>query len=227
MMGCFVLYDGSTDSWSIYNKADALNRVTPNSTYKIYDALLGLESDIITPEQSTFVWNGEDYPFDAWESDQDLTSAMQNSVNWYFQDIDAIAGIGNVKAFLKKINYGNQNIGDNLRLYWTDFSLKISPVEQVELLKKFHQNDFHFSEANINAVKESILISATDEGSLFGKTGTGRVDGKDINGWFVGYIEKSDHVYYFATNIQGNSNTTGSEATNITLSILSKLHLWK
>lgn len=187
--GSFVLYDDSTDSWSIYNKAGALNRVPPNSTYKIYDALLGLESGIITPERSTFIWNGEDYPFDAWESDQDLTSAMHDSVNWYFQNIDALVGIDNIQTFLNKINYGNQNTGNNLGLYWTDFSLKISPVEQVELLKKFYQNDFHFSETNINAVKDSILISATEDSLLSGKTGTGRVDGKDINGWFIGYIE--------------------------------------
>ena len=152
---------------------------------------------------------------------------MRNSVNWYFQDIDAIAGIDNVKAFLKKISYGNQNTSNNLALYWTDFSLKISPLEQVELLKKFYQNDFDFSEQNINTVKKSILLSSTANGSLSGKTGTGRVDGKDVNGWFIGYIEKSGHVYYFATNIQGTSNTTGSEAANITASILSKLHLWK
>lgn len=225
--GSFVLYDDNTSTWSIYDKKNALKRVTPNSTYKIYDALLGLESGIISPEQSTFVWNGEDYPFDVWESDQNLTSAMQDSVNWYFQNIDAIAGIDNVKAFLQEIGYGNQNLGDNLDLYWTDFSLKISPLEQVELLKKFYQNDFDFSEQNINAVKESILLSSTANASLSGKTGTGRVDGKDVNGWFIGYIEKSGHVYYFATNIQSSSNATGPEAAQVTSSILSKLHLWE
>lgn len=225
--GSFVLYDENTSTWSIYDKHNALKRVTPNSTYKIYDALLGLESGIISPEQSTFIWNGEDYPFDAWESDQDLTSAMQGSVNWYFQNIDSIAGIDNVKAFLQKIGYGNQNLGNNLALYWTDFSLKISPLEQVELLKKFYQNDFDFSEQNINAVKKSILLSSTANSSLSGKTGTGRVDGKDVNGWFIGYIENSGHVYYFATNIQSSSNATGSEAAQVTSSILSKLHLWE
>ena len=70
----------------------ASTRVSPNSTYKIYDALLGLESGIITPEHSTFTWNGEPYPFHSWEADQDLTSAIHNSVNWYFQAIDSQAG---------------------------------------------------------------------------------------------------------------------------------------
>ena len=225
--GSFVLYDQATDKWNIYNIDNASTRIPPNSTYKIYDALLGLESGIITPEHSTFTWNGEPCPFDSWESDQDLTSAMHNSVNWYFQAIDSQAGFQSVKTFLQTINYGNQNTGTNLNLYWTDFSLKISPIEQVELLQNFYQNNFYFDRKNIQAVKNALLLSTTSSGSLYGKTGTGRVNGKDVNGWFVGYIESDNNTYYFATNIQAPSNATGSQATEITEAILSDFGIWK
>lgn len=225
--GSFVLYDTNTDTWTIYNKDFASKRITPNSTYKIYDALLGLELGIISPERSTIAWNGKDYPFDAWESNQDLSSAMQNSVNWYFQTIDSLAGADSVNAFLLKIGYGNQTVGNDLEMYWTDFSLKISPIEQVELLKKFYNNEFRFQEQNITAVKNAICLATTPASSLYGKTGTGRVDGQDVNGWFIGYIEKDCDVYYFATNIQGNSNASGSAATKITQTILSELKIWE
>lgn len=209
--GSFVLYASTGDAWTIYNKEAAL---------------LGLESGIITPEHSKMVWNGEDYPFDAWESDHDLNSAMQSSVNWYFQNIDNIAGMDKVKSYFQEIGYGNQQTGLDTDWYWTDFSLQISPVEQVELLKKFYHNDFGFSEKNINAVKEAIVISSTPTCILSGKTGTGRVDGQDVNGWFVGYIKKSGHVYYFATNIQGAFDATGSAAAQVSLSVLSNMGLW-
>ena len=225
--GSFVLYDQATDKWNIYNIDNASTRIPPNSTYKIYDALLGLESGIITPEHSTFTWNGEPCPFESWESDQDLTSAMHNSVNWYFQAIDSQAGFEAVRTFLQTINYGNQNTGTNLNLYWTDFSLKISPIEQVELLQDFYQNNFHFDSKNIQAVKKALLLSTTSSGSLYGKTGTGRVNGKDVNGWFIGYIETANNTYYFATNIQSSSGATGSQATEITESVLSNLGIWK
>ena len=225
--GSFVLYNQSADKWNIYNMDHASTRVSPNSTYKIYDALLGLESGIITPEHSTFTWNGEPYPFNSWEADQDLTSAIHNSVNWYFQAIDSQAGFEAVRTFLQTINYGNQNTGTNLNLYWTDFSLKISPIEQVELLQDFYQNNFHFDSKNIQAVKKALLLSTTSSGSLYGKTGTGRVNGKDVNGWFIGYIETSNNTYYFATNIQSSSGATGSQATEITKSVLSNLGIWK
>ena len=65
-------------------------------------------------------WNGEDYPFDAWEANQTLSSAMKNSVNWYFQSIDSQLGFHSVKSFLQKIQYGNQQTGSDIDLYWTD-----------------------------------------------------------------------------------------------------------
>ena len=77
------------------------------------------------------------------------------------------------------------------------------------------------------AVKKALLLSTTSSGSLYGKTGTGRVNGKDVNGWFIGYIETSNNTYYFATNIQSSSGATGSQATEITKSVLSNLGIWK
>ena len=105
-------------------------------------------------------------------------------------------------------------------------SLEISPVEQVELLTKLQNNSLSFAPENINAVKDSICISSSDAGSFYGKTGTGRVNGQDINGWFIGYVETSDNSYYFATNIQSDSNATGKKAFEITSDILKKLHIW-
>ena len=224
--GSFVLYDTYSNSWNIFNLKDARKRTAPNSTYKIYDALLGLESGIITANSSNMTWNEEDYPFDSWEADQDLNSAMYNSVNWYFQTIDSQLGFDSIKSFLQDIGYGNQITSSDLDLYWTDFSLKISPIEQIELLQKFHDNEFQFAPENIDAVKDAIHLASTTEGSYYGKTGTGRVDDQDVSGWFIGYIEKSDHIYYFATNIQGESKITGTKAAEITDSILSQLQIW-
>ena len=224
--GSFVLYDNHLDSWKIYNLEEANKRIPPDSTYKIYDALLGLESGIITPEHSSMAWNGEHFSYSAWENDQDLNSAMQNSVNWYFQTMDSQLGLNKIQEFLNEIEYGNPTTSSNLKLYWSDFSLKISPIEQVELLKKFNTNGFHLHSQNVLSVKNAIKIVGTSDGTFYGKTGTGCIDGQDINGWFIGYIETSDNIYYFATNIQSDSNATGKKALEITSAILKKLHIW-
>lgn len=140
--GSFVLYDTANDSWSIYNMDHAALRVAPNSTYKIYDALFGLEEGVITPEDSRIIWNGENYPFDAWNADQTLPSAMSASVNWYFQALDERLGASVLSDYLQEIGYGNENMSGALSTYWLESSLKISPIEQVELLRKLQNNSF-------------------------------------------------------------------------------------
>ena len=69
-------------------------------------------------------------------------------------------------------------------------------IEQVELLTKLQNNSFGFAPENINAVKDAICLSASDAGTFYGKTGTGRVNGQDVNGWFIGYIETADNTYF-------------------------------
>lgn len=65
-----------------------------------------------------------------------------------------------------------------------------------------------------------MLISKKDGVSLSGKTGTANINGKDVNGWFIGYVEKNENTYFFATNIQSKDYSNGSSASKITLSIL-------
>ena len=225
--GSFVLYDLGNDAWSIHDIEHATLRVAPDSTYKIYDALFGLEEGVITPEDSFIAWDGENYPFEAWNADQTLQSAMSSSVNWYFQSVDEQLGTTSVYVYIKEIGYGNKNMSGDFSTYWMESSLKISPIEQVELLTQLQNNNFGFAPENINAVKDSICLSSSDAGTFYGKTGTGRVDGQDVNGWFIGYIETADNTYFFATNIGADSDATGGNATEITMSILSDMNIWK
>lgn len=224
--GSFVLYDLENDIWNIHDMNHATLRVAPNSTYKIYDALFGLEEGMITPDDSLIAWNHEEYPFEAWNTDQTLQTAMNNSVNWYFQTLDRQLGIPTLNSYIQKIGYGNEMIGGNHSSYWLESSLKISPIEQVELLTRLHDNSFDFSPKNVNAVKDAICLSSSVNGRFYGKTGTGRINGRDINGWFIGYIETDGNTYYFATNISADENAAGSIATEITLSILSDMNIW-
>ena len=225
--GSFVLYDLNGDTWKIYDMEQATLRTAPNSTYKIYDALFGLEEGVIAPNDSFMAWNGTGYPFEAWNADQDLYSAMQSSVNWYFEEIDKQIGSSAIQGYIRKIGYGNENINTSLSSYWMQGTLKISPVEQVQLLTALHSNRFDFTPENINAVKSAICLFSSEGKNFYGKTGTGRVDGQDVNGWFVGYIETAGNAYFFATNIQAAENATGSKASEISLSILSDIGIWE
>lgn len=225
--GSFVLFDSSDEQWSIYKPEMAVRRYSPDSTYKIYDALFALDQGLITPHNSKRSWDGKDYPFDAWRRDQDLNSAIRDSVNWYFQGLDKEIGLRKIDQYIHKIEYGNRNLGGDASDYWLESTLKISPVEQVELLKGFHDYELPFSGDNLSAVKDALRIESRNNTILYGKTGTGRVDEKDINGWFVGFVEKGSHTYYFAVNIHADEGASGKAAYGIALDILSDMGIWQ
>lgn len=219
--GSFVLYDMANDNYQIYNKDMSVRRISPDSTYKIYSGLFALEENVISPDASLQKWNGSEQPFNAWNQDQTLDTAMENSVNWYFQNLDRKVGLSALSSYYHMISYGNCDISGGIKNYWAESSLKISPAEQVNLLSAFLRNDWGFQPENIQAVKDSLLLSETPDGSLYGKTGTGSP--KHPNGWFIGFYETAGNTYCFATNLQGTQDATGSNAAEITITILNEL----
>lgn len=224
--GSFVLYDLQADKYAIYNKEKSITRVSPDSTYKIYSALIGLENNIIRVDDSKKKWNGQQYTYEAWNKDHDLNSAIKNSVNWYFQDIDQQVGYDKLQYYFDEIGYGNGDITGGIRDYWQESSLLISPVEQVELLTDLYTDNTLFESTHIAKVKEALKLEEKNGAVLSGKTGTGMINDKEINGWFVGYVEKNGKPYIFATNVQGEENTNGSLAAKITLDILGDKNIY-
>ncbi|WP_342028615.1 BlaR1 family beta-lactam sensor/signal transducer [Salibacterium halotolerans] len=219
--GSFVLYDLQEEQYNIYNKDKSTLRISPNSTYKIYSALFALESEVITRKNNSMQWDGTSYPYRNWKQNQNLFTAMENSVTWYFQKIDKKMGMKNIESYFDKIAYGNQNLSGGIEDYWLESSLKISPIEQVQTLKDFYTNQFGFDGKNIQFIKDAIKLETKDSAALYGKTGTGTVNGKNVNGWFIGYVKKENNTYFFTTNIESDHHANGSTAAKITKSILS------
>lgn len=218
--GCAIIYDLESDRYTAYNRAEITRRVPPCSTYKIYAALNALEEGLITPIDSSLSWDGTEYAFPSWNRNHNLKSAMQGSVNWYFQELDRASGIRELSAFYKNIAYGNARLGNDPSLYWNGSALKISALEQVELLVQLYRNAFSFREENAAAVKDALYLGSSGSYRLYGKTGTGNVGGENVAGWFVGYVENDDNVYFFAVYLCDEQDSDGAAAVDRTLEIL-------
>ncbi len=221
--GSFVLYDMEQDWFRVYRKEQCEKRVSPASTYKIYSGLFALEEGILTPEANVLAWDGTPQPFEAWEQDQTLDTAMKASVNWYFEKLDRALGISGLSGYYSRISYGNCDLTGGINSYWGESSLKISPAEQTLLLSNLLQNTWGFEEENIRTVKNALFQSDTPAGKLYGKTGTGSFKDRNINGWFVGFLEAEGRTYCFATNLQGSKDCTGAAALEITAKLLDEL----
>ncbi|MEY8353211.1 BlaR1 family beta-lactam sensor/signal transducer [Lachnospiraceae bacterium 54-53] len=224
--GSFVLYGLNSDRYCIYNQEGAAARVSPDSTYKIYSALAALENGVITPDSNSLPWDGTRNPFKAWNRDQTLKSAMEYSVNWYFTSLDKKTGLSSLKRHLDGIGYGNMDLSGGIGRYWLESSLKISPAEQADLLARFCRGSLPFRPENTKAVKDSLFLSSSGGNALYGKTGTGNVEGKNVNGWFIGFVETGEDTYVFAANIQGVDGANGSTAGKITMDILKDRNIY-
>lgn len=224
--GSFILFDKNKSEYTIYNHTKSQKQVSPCSTFKIINSLIGLETKVLHDENTTFKWDGTKYQIESWNKDQTLKSAVSNSVVWYFAKLASQVGERKMQDYLNKFNYGNKDISGGLTGFWLQSSLKISPKEQVDMLRNFYEYRLPASKENIDIVKNVITLSNENGIKLSGKTGSGGspLNDKNIDGWFIGYVEKNENVYFFASNIETNG-TTGStaggvEAKEITLKIL-------
>ncbi|MED1607891.1 BlaR1 family beta-lactam sensor/signal transducer [Cytobacillus kochii] len=225
--GSFVLYDEAKNQYVIHNRENGMKRISPDSTYKIYSALFALDAGYIMEEASTLSWDGRNQPFAAWNQDHNLTSALQNSVNWYFQRLDTMAGEEALQTNLQRIHYGNTDTSGGVKDFWNESSLKISPVEQVELLQSFYHHQLGFKKEHTAKVQDALLIESHTGYRLYGKTGTGTINGINKNGWFIGYVETKQTTYFFATNIQDEGEPDGQKAIQITRDILKELGIYE
>ncbi|HAR6208549.1 TPA: beta-lactam sensor/signal transducer BlaR1 [Staphylococcus aureus] len=219
--GSFVMYSMKKDKYYIYNEKESRKRYSPDSTYKIYLALFGLDRHIISDKNSRMSWNHNHYPFDSWNKDQDLNTAIQNSVNWYFERISNQLSKNYTSDQLKQLNYGNKNLG-SYKAYWLEDSLKISNLEQVIVFKNMMEQNNHFSKKAKNQLSSSLLIKKNEKYELYGKTGTGIVNGKYNNGWFVGYVITNHDKYYFSTHLS-DEKASGENAKFINEKILKEM----
>lgn len=223
--GAFVLYDLKNDKYIRFNEKRCAEQLSPCSTFKIFNALAGLDSKVITGPDDKKKWDGTKRWLDAWNHDHTLQSAIQDSVVWYFQDVAKDIGETRMKEYIHKVGYGNEDISGGITKFWLGDSLKISADEQVKFLTRLYKNELPFSNDAMETVKKLIVISDDGSSVLRGKTGTDMRDKKTTLGWFVGYVVEDGNPYIFATNITAKDKANGRVARTITRSCLHSLGL--
>lgn len=206
--GAFVLSDLNNKQNIRYNAERCNQRFSPYSTFKIPNSLIALETGVIKNENVITNYDKEKHPAESWwpkiwTQDHNMRSAIKNSVVWYYQEIAKQVGKENYNKYLKQFQYGNEDVSGSIDQFWLDSSLQISPNEEVEFLKRFYKGELPVSKRTTDIVKDILILEKTDNYTLSGKTGLGSKQDSGTNlGWFVGYLEKKDNVYFFATNLE-------------------------
>lgn len=214
-----IIRDLKTDKEFIYNKERSKRRYTPESTYKVPHALIGLKTGAVKDEYEVKRWDGTVRQFPDWNRDHTLASGMRYSVIWYYQSMARDIGEERMEENLELMDYGNEDISGGIDSFWLDSSLKISAREQTDFYEDLVEESLPYDKQQMRTVKRIMINDEQDDYIIHGKTGT-RLSDFGL-GWYTGYVETDKGNWVFAVNLDGN----GTEAKNLTVEVLKKLHI--
>ncbi len=197
--GTFILYDMNDGEMLVYNPERADSAFSPASTFKICNSLIGLQTGTMNSVDDTIRWNGHEYPWNGWNQDHCLRTAMPVSCVWFYQEMARRIGREDMQHYLNLIPYGNANIGEKVDLFWLNGAIQISAMQQIRFLERLVKNDLPFDEKVQADVKEIIITDKNESYTMHAKTGWAMRVEKSV-GWYVGYVEKGEDVYIFALN---------------------------
>jgi beta-lactamase class D len=231
LSGSITIYDYKHQKWIVSDESDSRRDMLPASTFKIIHLLIALETGTIRDENEVVKWPGSTdttlygYRPDIYK-DMTVKEAFEVSAGWVFIELAKKINRAKYAHYLKLAGYGNGHLAESGHDFWNFGSLGISPRNQVEFLVKVYTGKTPFSTKNVEILKKVMVNEKNTDYTLRAKTGWTRVDGKDI-GWWVGYVERKDNVYFFATRLTKKRSTQnadfGSCRKTITKSVLREL----
>ncbi|HSN61373.1 MAG TPA: class D beta-lactamase [Ferruginibacter sp.] len=223
--GCFTMLNNADGKVTVYNMELDTMRMTPASTFKMANALIGLQTGIVTDENMQIKWDGITRANKEWNKDLSLKEAFKVSSVPYFQELARRIGKDTMQQWIDSLSYGNQNIQGPIDSFWLNNQLKISPDEQLGFLKKLYFDQLPFRKTVQQTVRDMMLQEDNTLYKLSYKTGWGVDENNNNIGWVAGWIEENRHVYFFVTLVKSPDPTIDMKSVrlNITTDILKEL----
>jgi beta-lactamase class D len=209
--GCFALYNNATDQFTVYNlKRYRDSSFLPASTFKIVNSLIGLQTGVISSDSMVIKWDGVTRKINDWNKDLSMYDAFRVSSVPYYQEVARRIGKGRMEYWLDTLGYGAGAkdtayfIHTAIDTFWLDNSLKITPNEELGLVKRLYFNQLPFFKNNQETVKRAMLFENNADYRLGYKTGWGKNENGNHLAWIVGWVEENNHPYFFVLNIESS-----------------------
>lgn len=208
----------------IFNAGRASERLSPASTFKIANSIIALETGVIKDQYEIIKWDGKKRFLEAWNKDQNLKTAIAASCLWFYQGLAKKIGKDQYVKWLAKLDYGNQEIGQEITTFWLEKGgavLRISADEQIKFLQKLKRKELPVAKRTYKIMEDILLVESTDTYKIYAKSGAAVIDWSG-HGWYVGYIVSNGKSWYFATNIIINNRAELDKRQKITKLVLKK-----
>jgi len=201
--GTFALMNNGTGKFTVYNLSRYRDSsYLPASTFKIVNSLIGLQTGDITNDSMVIKWDSVTRRVADWNKDLNMYQAFRVSSVYYYQEVARKIGKDTMQSWLDTLKYGTRKITSPVDSFWLDNSLKITPDEQLGLVKRLYFNQLPFYKTYQEMVKNAMLFENETTYRLGYKTGWGFRENGHALGWLVGWIEENNHPYFFVLNIE-------------------------
>lgn len=202
LTGVVLIFDEGANTYHSNNFDSANTGQLPASTFKIPNTIIALETGVAADLEHVFKWDGTDHWLDAWEQDLTLKEAFAASCVPCYQGVARAVGADRMQKELDRLGYSGMVFDTaNVDGFWLGGDSRITPQDQISFLRRIYQEELPIRPTTQRAIREVLIREKTDDFTLSGKTGWS-IDGEKNNGWFVGFLERENRIYYFATNVE-------------------------
>lgn len=211
--GSFGLFNNGAGEFTVYNlKQFTDSTYLPAGTFNIVNALIGLQTGKIVNEKMIIPWDGvvrmlpNGDTATQWNKDQQMWEAFKFSATPYFQKTAASIGKDTLQHWLDSLGYASKNgkaIINKTDSFWLDNSVKITPDEQLGLVKKIYFDQLPFQRRAQDIVKKMMLKDENSNYSLSYSTAWAYDEKGNTIGWIIGWIEENKHPYFFSLQLKG------------------------
>ncbi|ENU5940753.1 OXA-24 family carbapenem-hydrolyzing class D beta-lactamase [Acinetobacter baumannii] len=220
--GVIIIKEGKNLSTYGNALARANKEYVPASTFKMLNALIGLENHKATTNE-IFKWDGKKRTYPMWEKDMTLGEAMALSAVPVYQELARRTGLELMQKEVKRVNFGNTNIGTQVDNFWLVGPLKITPVQEVNFADDLAHNRLPFKLETQEEVKKMLLIKEVNGSKIYAKSGWGMGVTPQV-GWLTGWVEQANGKKIpFSLNLEMKEGKTGSIRNEITYKSLENL----
>lgn len=195
--GTFGMFDNSRGDFTIYDLTRFRKQVSPAQTFHIFSSLVALHTGKLTDDSSTVVGA------DSTSSTLSLSQAFKNNSDAHFKAVANLIGKDTLKYWLDSVKYGNKIIGNDVTVFWLNDSLKISPDEQLGMIKRLYFKQHPFRASVQEQVKKMMVVVNNAQYQLAYQQGR-IVRGNQQEAWIVGWIEENRHVYPFVLSFDAD-----------------------
>jgi beta-lactamase class D len=205
--GTIALYDTQDGVLACSDVRKCQEAVLPASTFKIPHSMVAFETGAVDSPDTIIPWDHRTYSNDDWNQDLKFRDAFRLSCVPCYRAIARKVGAASEQEWLNKLGYGNRDMSGGADMFWLRGGLRISPVEQIDFLRRFDGNELPISTRTADWVRDIMTLDVTENYVLRGKTGsTSPPDEPRELGWFVGWLELGERRVFFATLLDGHAD---------------------